>query len=188
MLIQNIEIGFTKLFRTLGLHSLIILFCHYSFIYLKEIFGLSYTTCTFLCFFLFYDVVMFGLIFLFECLDVFLNEDIKNKIKLKDYKSLSHSKKEMLFINLRNEIILFTLLILVLPYFIKKDYNENIIFTYLWIIPCYIIFETLFYFGHRFMHFSTWHFNNTHSLHHSTYATNALSTHFMELIDYFLEG
>ena len=51
----------------------------------------------------------------------------------------------------------------------------------------YVCFEVAFYFGHRLLHVPVV-YRFSHKLHHKTFADAAVSTHYMDIIDYILEG
>jgi len=175
--------------RSVGIHFWIIIFCHYSFQYFRQAFPM--TLAFKLGFLLYYEFVMWFTITIFLFLDLFSSSSFKATYKLKEIRPF-YTKFEMFTKTVKNEVILCLLIFLCIDYVIDIEklasLKPSLALTFIWIILCYFLFETIFYLGHRLMHVNPTVFKlMNHQDHHLTFATDSLSCHFMGWWDYFME-
>eukprot|EP01102_Stenamoeba_stenopodia_P007883 TRINITY_DN2227_c0_g1_i1.p1 TRINITY_DN2227_c0_g1~~TRINITY_DN2227_c0_g1_i1.p1 ORF type:complete len:361 (+),score=49.35 TRINITY_DN2227_c0_g1_i1:679-1761(+) len=70
----------------------------------------------------------------------------------------------------------------------STNYDVRPVFwvSFLWLFPLAFAFDIAFYIGHRLMHLPK--IQDIHVLHHSSFATSAISVHYMSPVDFFLES
>lgn len=70
----------------------------------------------------------------------------------------------------------------------STEYDVSPVFwiSLVWLVPLAAAFDLAFYVGHRLMHLPK--IQDIHVLHHSSFATSAISVHYMSPVDFFLES
>jgi sterol desaturase/sphingolipid hydroxylase (fatty acid hydroxylase superfamily) len=143
---------------------------------------------TMIYFILFYhfNYWFFGLIFeSFDKMERY--KDIKKKFKIKTTEILPILK--VLPVVFKNQFLQSLVFILILPYFIRDDYNHSLISSIFWLAIYYIIFDVVFYFGHYGMHKNKFIKNLfDHTLHHETFGTQGITGSYMSFMDFILES
>jgi sterol desaturase/sphingolipid hydroxylase (fatty acid hydroxylase superfamily) len=99
---------------------------------------------------------------------------------------------QMAPIALMNELCVF---VLTLPLFAiypcrlslpsEQQYSFGV--TLLWVVAYSLGYDVVFYIGHRLLHSGVGYLQRTHSLHHQSRATGAISHHYQHFIDFIIE-
>jgi sterol desaturase/sphingolipid hydroxylase (fatty acid hydroxylase superfamily) len=159
-----------------------ILFCHYGSVFLHQYFSGAKL---FAIWYIFgYETIYWASSIYFEFLDQKFPDHPQ---KLKSSSTSKHTFKDMAFQSLKNQIAQFLVLTCCFHIFEPKEYNHSIFSTFFWFILNYVVFDFVFYVGHYAMHFFP-QMKQMHNLHHETFATSAVSCHFMTFPDFFLES
>lgn len=166
-------------------HALLFLLIQFSYIPVKEHFGLSHAHASILFYLVFYLGVELFMMILLEGFD--LIPSIKEKFK-KHKEETKVGNLEILKVLIINEVAQFIVFSILMFKFCKnEDYNTGIVYNLFWNIIINLGNDIISYIGHVWMH-NTENFKNVHDLHHQTLATSAFTSHYMGFVDFFLES
>lgn len=110
----------------------------------------------------------------------------KWKVTTNKYKTISTN--DMFFVVIRNHIILmiFSYIYLTIYPPKKENMSNNVIILFSRGVIYYLLYDIIFYIGHRIMHHA-YFYKKIHKKHHLTYADNGISGSYMGIIDFFGE-
>lgn len=161
---------------------------HFLFIYLRDYIRLNHLSATIVFSFFFHEFWYFAPAIIFELMDreILVSSEFKKTYKQKSINS-KYSFGFMSLIVLRNHVIQYVVFCFLVIYN-NNDTIEAWYHTLGWSVIFFLVTDWTLFFGHYFMHLTEWIYKVTHSLHHNTFASQAVSAHFMTVIDFFLES
>lgn len=161
---------------------------HFLFIFLREYFRLNNLTATLILSFFFHEFWYFFPAIIFELMDreILVSKEFKGKYKLKEINS-KYKFGEMVPTVLLNHVLQYIVFCILVVYNTRET-TESWTHTLMWSVIFFLVTDWTLFFGHYFMHLNETIYKFTHSLHHSTFGSQAVSAHFMTIIDFTLES
>jgi hypothetical protein len=164
---------------------------HYLYLSLRDYFAWDNLKATLILTAVIYEFFYFFPSFLFQWMDTtsMITEDRRSQMKLKTIKS-KYGFWEMFPIVIRNHVIQYFLFCVAVYYLYDPSVvaNESPISTFVMSVVSFVITDITLFAGHWFMHCNDAIYKYTHSLHHATFASQAISAHFMTVIDFAFES